>query len=115
MPNACLRLHLPLCLAQPLRRATDSGWLRVAEHGVASTLCLLALPCALPVAPQVLKPYQVEGVKWLASAMVRGGGLLTDEPGLGKTLQVIALVEAMVKAGLAVWCVKCIHVCVLDV
>ena len=47
--------------------------------------------------------------------MVRGGGLLTDEPGLGKTLQVIALVEAMVKAGLAVWCVKCIHVCVLDV
>ena len=54
-------------------------------------------------------------MKWLASAMVRGGGLLTDEPGLGKTLQVIALVEAMVKAGLAVWCVKCIHVCVLDV
>lgn len=44
-------------------------------------------------------PHQVEGVRWLFAAVGRGGGLLTDEPGLGKTLQVIALLEALVRAG----------------
>ena len=48
--------------------------------------------------PQALKPYQVEGVRWCYKAIHRGGGLLADDPGLGKTLQVIAAVEAAVHA-----------------
>mmetsp|Transcript_35753 Transcript_35753/g.93897 ORF Transcript_35753/g.93897 Transcript_35753/m.93897 type:complete len:161 (+) Transcript_35753:35-517(+) len=31
---------------------------------------------------KVVKPHQVEGVRWLFGAFGRGGGLLTDEPGL---------------------------------
>ena len=32
-----------------------------------------------------MKENQKEGVKWLFAAHERGGGLLTDEPGLGIT------------------------------
>lgn len=40
-----------------------------------------------------LRPYQVVGVKWLATLSKYGfGGLLADEMGLGKTLQIIALI-----------------------
>ena len=49
-------------------------------------------------AVQILRPHQVEGVRWLFGAFGRGGGLLTDEPGLGKTLQLIALLEALIRA-----------------
>ena len=44
-------------------------------------------------------PHQLEGVCWLFGAFGRGGGLLADEPGLGKTLQVIVLLEALVRTG----------------
>jgi len=47
---------------------------------------------------KVLKPHQVEGVGWLFKAVHRGGGLLADDPGLGKTLQVITVLEALVRA-----------------
>ena len=50
-------------------------------------------------ASQVLMTHQLSGVRWLFAAFGRGGGLLTDEPGLGKTLQVIVLLEALVRAG----------------
>ena len=43
--------------------------------------------------------HQLSGVRWLFGAFGRGGGLLTDEPGLGKTLQVIVLLEALIRAG----------------
>ena len=58
----------------------------------------LSLPrsCGAPNA-QVMKHHQKEGVKWLWDAYTRGGGLLTDDPGLGKTLQVVALIEALVR------------------
>uniref|UniRef100_A0A7S3ANW5 Helicase ATP-binding domain-containing protein n=1 Tax=Haptolina ericina TaxID=156174 RepID=A0A7S3ANW5_9EUKA len=49
---------------------------------------------------QVLKPMQVDGVHWLFAAVHGGGGILADDPGLGKTLQLIALLEALVSAGL---------------
>ena len=40
-----------------------------------------------------LKPYQVEGLRWLATLFENGlSGILADEMGLGKTIQVIALV-----------------------
>ncbi|KAK1443171.1 helicase srcap-related [Babesia gibsoni] len=39
-----------------------------------------------------LRPYQLEGLKWLASLYrKRSNGILADEMGLGKTLQTIAL------------------------
>ena len=46
----------------------------------------------------MLKPHQVEGVRWLFAAIHRGGGLLADDPGLGKTLQVITVVEALIRS-----------------
>ena len=47
----------------------------------------------------MLMAHQLSGVRWLFGAFGRGGGLLTDEPGLGKTLQVIVLLEALIRAG----------------
>lgn len=41
-----------------------------------------------------LKPYQIEGVAWMASrerCVKHRGGILADDPGLGKTIQTIAL------------------------
>ena len=46
------------------------------------------LPCYIA---QVLREYQVIGVKWLLSLRKNGfGGCLADDMGLGKTLQIIA-------------------------
>lgn len=43
-----------------------------------------------------LRPYQVEGFRWLARLASLGfGGILADEMGLGKTLQMIALVKSL--------------------
>lgn len=40
----------------------------------------------------LLRPYQMEGVCWMTSQVLRGrGGILADEMGLGKTVQSIAL------------------------
>ena len=40
----------------------------------------------------MLRPYQMEGVCWMTSRVLRGrGGILADEMGLGKTVQSIAL------------------------
>ncbi len=49
------------------------------------------LPTQIP-----LRPYQIEGTRWLlAKALTGSGGLLADEMGLGKTVQTLALVEAL--------------------
>lgn len=48
----------------------------------------------------VLRPYQVEGFRWLSRLADLGfGGILADEMGLGKTLQTIALVKSLRDAG----------------
>ena len=43
-----------------------------------------------------LRPYQKYGIKWLIAKEALGnkGGLLTDEPGLGKTYQSLSIVLA---------------------
>ncbi|MCI5604928.1 MAG: DEAD/DEAH box helicase [Clostridia bacterium] len=42
----------------------------------------------------VLRPYQIDGVKWMSQLSQFGfGGVLADDMGLGKTLQVIAYVH----------------------
>jgi hypothetical protein len=94
------------CPERQLNSPTRSGrvasplWeVRAASRPLRRCLsCSLFSPrsCAAPRA-QVMKEHQKEGVRWLWEAYLRGGGLLTDEPGLGKTLQVIALVEALVR------------------
>ncbi|SHE24737.1 DEAD/DEAH box helicase [Actinomyces glycerinitolerans] len=45
-----------------------------------------------------LRPYQLEGYRWLALLQSTGlGGILADDMGLGKTLQVLAVVQRMVE------------------
>ena len=41
--------------------------------------------------------YQLEGVRWLSAAWALGGGILGDGVGLGKAVQALALVEALVR------------------
>ena len=48
----------------------------------------------------VLRPYQLEGMRWLGTLERLGfGGILADDMGLGKTLQVIAHILARREAG----------------
>lgn len=52
----------------------------------------------LPDLAPLLRPYQMEGIRWLeASARGAKAGLLADDMGLGKTLQAIALIR-LIKA-----------------
>ena len=45
---------------------------------------------------EVLRPYQVYGYKWLRTLAAAGfGGILADEMGIGKTIQTIALLQAL--------------------
>ncbi|TNJ27613.1 DNA repair and recombination protein Rhp26p [Giardia muris] len=45
---------------------------------------------------EALREYQREGVRWILELLTRNcGGLLADEPGLGKTVQVIAAMATM--------------------
>lgn len=45
--------------------------------------------------PDFLRPYQAQGVHWMANLREQGcHGLLADEMGLGKTLQVLTLLDA---------------------
>ena len=58
---------------------------------------LVAAPASLA---DTLRPYQVEGFRWLARLASLGfGGILADEMGLGKTLQMIALVKSLRDSG----------------
>jgi SNF2 family DNA or RNA helicase len=66
------------------------------ENGIAKTLDKLknfnSSNISVDVLNDVLRSYQLEGVKWLKSLKECGlGGILADEMGLGKTVQVISL------------------------
>ena len=86
-------LCLCLCLSLDPAHALTSG-----REGGSGASSLLTTVWTARV--QVLKPHQVEGVEWLFKAIHAGGGILADDPGLGKTLQVITVVEALIKAGI---------------
>ncbi|RBP46398.1 SNF2 family DNA or RNA helicase [Roseimicrobium gellanilyticum] len=48
---------------------------------------------------EMLRPYQLEGVRWLERhSRSGGGGLLADEMGLGKTVQTLALLKLILAA-----------------
>ena len=69
--------------AESWRRAVDGllGLERIAEQ---------APPSGLEAS---LRPYQLEGFRWLASLWNLGlGGILADDMGLGKTIQALALI-----------------------
>lgn len=52
-------------------------------------------PPRLGALAMLLRPYQVDGAKWMAKRASLGlGGLLADEMGLGKTVQALAMIEA---------------------
>jgi ATP-dependent DNA helicase len=50
----------------------------------------------------ILKDYQLEGVRWLASLYENGvSGILADEMGLGKTIQCVALIAHLLLQGVS--------------
>ncbi len=79
--------------ADAVRDATFEDYLRrVEEPG-----CPVEPPAGLTA---TLRPYQLEGFRWLARLASLGfGGILADEMGLGKTLQTIALLQSLRDAG----------------
>lgn len=61
----------------------------------------------LPDLAPLLRPYQMEGIRWLeASARGAKAGLLADDMGLGKTLQAIALIRLIGSGPALVVCPK---------
>ncbi|MFF1877747.1 DEAD/DEAH box helicase [Leifsonia sp. NPDC058230] len=71
--------------AEAWRRTADG--LRGIRDG--DSLEALAVPAAVRAS---LRPYQVDGFRWLAFLWEHGlGGILADDMGLGKTLQTLAL------------------------
>jgi len=53
--------------------------------------------------PGVLRPYQVEGVRWMYRlSELQMGGILADDMGLGKTLQALTFVQARGRGALVV-------------
>lgn len=79
--------------ADAVRDTALSDYLRRLDEPVAAA----PVPAGLGA---VLRPYQVEGFRWLSRLADLGfGGILADEMGLGKTLQTIALVKSLRDAG----------------
>ncbi|ROQ40671.1 SWIM zinc finger protein [Frondihabitans sp. PhB188] len=71
------------------------SWRRTAEglNGIAAGESIQASPVPDTVQAE-LRPYQVDGFRWLAFLYEHGlGGVLADDMGLGKTLQTLALME----------------------
>jgi superfamily II DNA or RNA helicase len=51
---------------------------------------------ALPTFPDFLRPYQIEGIRWICHlASYHLHGLLADDMGLGKTLQVLMVIDGL--------------------
>lgn len=104
-PRAGAELRLPKSALFPLAELARSevgfeldtesaGWLeRVSRLGEREFLVPDGL-CA------TLRPYQVEGFRWLAQLSELGlGACLADDMGLGKTIQILALLIARVAEG----------------
>jgi SNF2 family DNA or RNA helicase len=77
----------------PLEGVEAQGWLGDLLSGTAEQRCEPAAPP--PGLNAVLRPYQERGVGWLAFMERVGlGAVLADSMGLGKTIQVLTLLEA---------------------
>ena len=84
----------------PLEAVEASGWLGDLLSGSAEQRCA---PAAAPPGLQAtLRPYQERGVGWLTFMDRVGlGAVLADSMGLGKTIQVLTLLELERESGLA--------------
>ncbi len=79
--------------ALPLERVEAGGWLGDLLSGAPDLRCA-PMP-APPGMRAVLRPYQERGVGWLSFMEKVGlGAVLADSMGLGKTVQILALLEA---------------------
>ena len=76
-----------LCAANRSARRLQACWRgrHIRRSMLRSNLCWARIR---PSLLRRLKRHQVHGVRWLFGAWCRGGGILADDPGLGKTLQV---------------------------
>lgn len=78
--------------------AQASAWARAAL----ALRDLTGLPEVEPEVDAELRPYQLDGFRWLAFLWRSGlGGILADDMGLGKTLQTLALVAHARREGAA--------------
>ena len=82
----------------------ESEWQWSGDDGYALAEKLAALSSAVIKAPKglnaTLRPYQLEGLKWMqALREVEMGGILADDMGLGKTLQSLAHLLVEKQAG----------------
>ncbi|MBS2964334.1 DEAD/DEAH box helicase [Actinocrinis puniceicyclus] len=86
--------------ALPLEAVEADGWLGDLLSGVAEQRC--AAVAAPPGLHATLRPYQERGVGWLAFMDGVGlGAVLADSMGLGKTIQVLTLLELERESGRA--------------
>ena len=75
----------------------DDGWLRLREDLEASRSFEPELPSTLQAQ---LRPYQVDGYRWLARlSRFHAGACLADDMGLGKTVQTLAVLLDRAPAG----------------
>ena len=75
----------------PLLAVEAEGWLDQRLRRLRGELAIPAQP-APPGLVANLRPYQLQGLAWLAFVRhAAGGGILADDMGLGKTLQMLAL------------------------
>lgn len=76
------------------------------EVSAATDAELKVLPTVAPRLAATLRPDQRAGVAWIAKGY-RGGGLIADKPGLGKTLQTIGgILEADIEGDVLIVCPK---------
>ncbi|WP_209561040.1 DEAD/DEAH box helicase [Frigoribacterium sp. PvP032] len=83
-----------LALADAADAAADaSGGEEHGDRGAAAAVAAAASSAPVPASlTATLRPYQLEGFRWLAFLYEHGlGGVLADDMGLGKTLQTLAL------------------------
>ena len=96
--------QLPLSAAMAIAEVTDGTMLQLSKEWT-DTLSRIEEAQALdPVLPSTLqaelRPYQLDGYRWLARLAHWGGGAcLADDMGLGKTVQAIAILLARAPQG----------------
>lgn len=76
---------------------SDGVWKKRLERALEATQLEAAVPATLQAE---LRPYQVEGFRWLASLAHAGAGAcLADDMGLGKTLEALAVALVLAREG----------------
>ena len=96
--------QLPLSAALAIAAATDGAQLQPGKEWTATLARIEEAQSLDPVPPSTLqaelRPYQLDGYKWLARLAHWGGGAcLADDMGLGKTVQAIAVLLARAPEG----------------